>query len=251
MIAIITCAGRGMRRCPDTTHTPKILLEYEGQPLIEHIVPPIDESGHFEKIVLVLSPRHGQQVIDYVRRHPFETPVKFVWQPEPLGFGHAVLQARDEVFSFHKWNPPVLIHTDDAVNTHMNMEKDLIEDITAQSVSQIGVQWRGNVRNYGMAIVKDYVALGHAPRPNVPRSGVQVERLVEKPYWDEGGLAMTGIYYIRESRRLFRCLNRLVKTGRQLGGEYQFTHALQMMIDVGTPFETCYHDWIDCGTRRK
>ena len=168
-----------------------------------------------------------------------------------MWFGHAVLQAREEVFSFRKWNPPMLIHTDDAVNTHMNLEKDLIGDITVQSVSQIGVQWRGNVRNYGMALVEDYIAPGHAPRPNAPRSGVRVERLVEKPYRDEGGLAMTGVYYVRESRRLFRCLNKLVKTGRQLGGEYQFTHALQMMIDVGTPFMTYYHDWVDCGEKRK
>ena len=256
MIAIITCAGRGTRRRPETTHTPKILLEYAEQPLIEHIVRPIDESGRFEKIVLVLSLKHGQQVIDYVRRHPFETPVKFVWQQEPLGFGHAVLQAREEVFSFRKWNPPVLIHTDDAVNTQerengktgkRENEKNLIASITASDVSQVGVQWRGNVKNYGMAIVEDYVALGHAPRPHIAKSGVRVERLVEKPYWDEGGLAMTGIYYVRESRRLFRCLNRLVQMGRCLGGEYQFTHALQMMISDGTTFKTLYHNWTDCG----
>ena len=64
-------------------------------------------------------------------------------------------------------------------------------------------------------------------------------------------LAMTGIYYVRESRRLFRCLNKLVKMGRQLDGEYQFTHALQMMIDQGTPFQTYYHDWVDCEEARK
>ena len=251
MIAIIPCAGLGTRRRPDTVHTPKILLEHQGQPLIEHIVRPIDALGNCEKIVFVLGGKmkselagHGQKVIDYVRRHPFEAPVKFVWQPEPLGFGHAVLQARGEVFTPFifppcplfplappqavgkasragagglrgVWNPPVLIHTDDAVNTHKNGERNLIQDITAQSVSQIGVQWRGNVRNYGMAITQG--------------DGSFIERLVEKPYWDEGGLALTGIYYIRESRRLFRYLNRLVKTGRRLGGEYQFTHALQMM----------------------
>ena len=72
-----------------------------------------------------------------------------------------------------------------------------------------------------------------------------VERLVEKPCWDDGGLAITWIYYVRESRRLFCCLNKLVKTGRRLGGEFQFTHALQMMIDAGTPFKTHYHDWED------
>ena len=270
MIAIIPCAGRGTHRRPDIEHIPKILIEYpnppslpcqgrtkceyqggrKGEPLIEHIVRPIDRSGCFERIILVLNSKSGQKVIDYLCRHPLETPVKYVWQPEPLGFGHAVLQARGEVFSFYKWNPPVLICTDDGLRNPANPDKDstdLIRDITGNSTSTLGVQWRGNVREYGMALVKDYTALGHAPRPNAPRSGVQVERLVEKPYWDEGGLAITGIYYIRESRRLFRCLNKLVKTGRQLGGQYQLTHALQMMIDAGTPFTTHYHDWVDYG----
>ena len=144
MIAIIPCAGKGTRRLPDTEHTPRILLTppsvppqaggRKQEPLIEHIVRPIDASGNFEKIVLVLSLKHGQKVIDYVRRFPFETPVKFAWQPEPLGFGHAVLQARSEVFTplmfppragglRGRWNPPVLICTDDAVNTHMSAGK--------------------------------------------------------------------------------------------------------------------------------
>ena len=260
MIAIIPCAGKGTRRRPDTNFTPKILLDYQGKPLIEHIVRPIDESGRFEKIVLVLSPKHGQQVIDYINQNPFETPVcfvpfktpvSFVWQNEPLGFGHAVLQARDEVFSFRKWNPSVLIHTDDAVNTPVNPDQtqvEMIQGIVAQSTSTLGVQWRGNVKNYGMAIVS--YPEGHTPRPNSTSPG-RVERLVEKPYWDEGGLAMTGIYYVRESRRLFRCLNKLVQTGRCLGGEYQFTHALQMMIDAGTAFRTHYHEWVDCDNKRK
>ena len=273
MIAIITCAGKGTRRRPDTEHTPKILLQHAGQPLIEHIVRPIDESGKFEKIVLVLSPKHGQQVIDYINQNPFETPVcfvpfktpvSFVWQGEPLGFGHAVLQAREEVFSFRKWNPPVLIHTDDAVNTPVNPEQtqvEMIQGIVAKSTSTLGVQWRGNVRNYGMVIVGESEEAREQGGEGVGKANSDtrrfasthtqrfVERLVEKPYWDEGGLALTGLYYIRESRRLFRCLNKLVKSGRCLGGEFQFTHALQMMIDAGTPFETYYHDWVDCGQK--
>ena len=28
----------------------------------------------------------------------------------------------------------------------------------------------------------------------------------------------------------------------------EFTHALQMMIDQGTAFQTYYHEWVDCGT---
>ena len=73
--------------------------------------------------------------------------------------------------------------------------------------------------------------------------------MIEKPYWDEGGFVLTGLYFVRESRRLFRCLNKLVRSGRCLGGEFQLTHALQMMIDQGTPFVTHYHEWVDAGRR--
>ena len=144
------------------------------------------------------------------------------------------------------------VATDDGVRNPANPEKSsiqLVREVISNPTSTLGLQWRDNVRDCGMAIVEDYKQKGHAPRPNAPRSGVRVERLVEKPYWDDGGLCLTGIYYIRESRRLFRCLNKLVKTKRTLGGEYQFTHALQMMIDAGTPFKTCYHEWHDAGRK--
>ena len=247
MIAIIPCAGRGTRRRPDTNYKPKILLEHQGEPLIEHIVRPIDDSGRFEKIVFVLGLRHGNQIIDYVRRNPFDTPHTYVWQHEPLGFGHAVLQAKEEVFSWRRRNPPVLVHTDDAVNSHLREGASLIKQITSKETSTLGTQWRGNVRDHGMVVLREVGEKPeHLPRPNSP-ARLRVHRLVEKPYWDDGGLVMTGIYFIRESRRLFGCLSRLVKSGRKLGGEYQFTHALQIMIDQGTPFQTYYHEWIDCG----
>ena len=265
MIAIIPCAGKGTRRLPETKFTPKILLDYQGDPLIEHIARPIDASECFERIVFVLSPRHGNQVIDYIRRNPFETPVSFVWQNEPLGFGHAVFQAREEVFSFRKWNPlrsvsprPVLIATDDGVRNPADRDKpsfDLIREMVGSSTSTLGVKWVGNVRQHGMVISGEspdsrdarwnrHGKVGrweseqkpnHLPRCNSP-SRVRVERLIEKPYWDEGGFVLTGLYFVRESRRLFRCLNKLVKSGRCLGGEFQLTHALQMMIDQGLRF---------------
>lgn len=340
MIAIIPCAGRGTRRAPDTNFTPKILLDYQGDPMIEHIVRPIDASDCFDRIVFVVSPKHGQRIIDYVRHNPFETPVRFVWQNEPLGFGHAVFRAREEVFSpmksgfrlrstFWKWNPlrsvsprPVLIATDDGVRNPADPDKpsfDLIREMTGSSTSMLGVKWVGNVRQHGMVISgesgkvgrredgkagrrengktgrREYEKagrreggkVGHLPRPNSPaeeawerggegtwgRGGVSrsedpdlsgeaskaapseiqpvVERLIEKPYWDEGGFVMTGLYFVRESRRLFRNLNRVIRSGRCVGGEYQLTHALQLMIDAGTEFRTHYHSWVDCGKTGK
>ena len=165
MIAIIPCAGKGTRRLPETKFMPKILLDYQGDPLIEHIARPIDASECFERIVFVLSPRHGNQVIDYIRRNRFETPVSFVWQNEPLGFGHAVLQAREEVFSFRKWNPPVLVATDDGVRNPADRDKpsfDLIREMVGSSTSTLGVKWVGNVRQHGMVISGESEGSGEA-----------------------------------------------------------------------------------------
>ena len=203
MIAIIPCAGKGTRRLPDTRFTPKILLEYPNppsppcqggmkrEPLFEHIVRPIDMSERFEKLVFVLSPRTGHQIIDYIRRNPLETPHAFVWQNEQLGFGHAVLQAREEVFSFRKWNPPVLIATDDGVRNPANPDKpsfDLIREMVGSSTSTLGVKWVGNVRQHGMVIVREgrearrrgsegarkTLGPGHLPRPNSPSEKVPI-----------------------------------------------------------------------------
>lgn len=260
MIAIIPCAGKGKRRAPDTDYKPKILLEHQGEPLIEHIVRPIDDSGLFEKIVFVVSPRqrHGEMIYDYTQEKPFSTPIAWSRQNEPLGFGHAVLQAKAEIFSWRRRNPPVLVVTDDAINSPVipaQPRTKLIKDITKAKTSTLGVQWRGNVRDYGMVVleeartaVRNSEKPNHLPRVNSP--ALQIARLVEKPYWDEGGLALTGIYFIRESRRLFRCLTQLVRSGRCLGAEYQFTHALQMMIDQGTEFRTRYHEWVDAGRKQ-
>ena len=236
LIAIVPCAGKATRRHPETLHKPKILINYAGTPLIEYIVPPLFNAATIEKIIFVLSPKHGNQIIDYVRRNwTVEPPISYVWQNEPEGFGHAILQARSEVFSFRKWNPDVLILTDDGLRyseTRTKSPTDFIRSFTNRPTSTIGVQWKGNVKSHGMVIHDDKR---------------RIVRLVEKPYWDKGGLVMTGIYYIKESRQLFRNLTKLVKSGRKLGGEFQLTHALQMTIDAGTDIKMYYHDWIDCG----
>ena len=62
------------------------------------------------------------------------------------------------------------------------------------------------------------------PRPNAPRSDVQVERLIEKPYWDEGGLAMTGIYFIRESAPVVPLPEQVGEVEADIGGANISSH---------------------------
>ena len=265
MIAIIPCAGKGTRRYPDTKDTPKILLEHEGTPVIEHILEPIYMSGKFKKIVFVLNHKQGQQIIDYltltwgawqwgVYPRENEPEIKFVWQAEPLGFGHAVLQAKSEVNSLFHRSTPVFVHTDDAIISPMFEPKDdrlgMVQHMAGKQDSQIGVQWRDNAENYGVVItdnneLTDKLYKGYGIRANL--QGNRITHLLEKNPTINSGLAITGQYFIRESRLLFKCLEQLVERKRKYEGEYQFTHALQMMVQDDVVFRTYPQEWIDIG----
>ena len=260
MIAIIPCAGKGTRRLPDTKDTPKILLEHEGEPVIDRIVRPIYESGRFNKIVFVLNPLTGQQVIDYVGRWPWHTdkgerfPIRFVWQNEQLGFGHAVLQAKSEVNSLFHRSTPVFVHTDDAIISPMFEPKDdrlgMVQHMAGKQDSQIGVQWRDNAENYGVVItdnneLTDKLYKGYGIRANL--QGNRITHLLEKNPTINSGLAITGQYFIRESRLLFKCLEQMVGRKQKYKGEYQFTYALQMMVQDDVVFRTYPQEWIDIG----
>lgn len=251
MVLIIPCAGKGTRRLPDTALTPKILLDYKGQPIIEHILEPIYRSGQFDKIVFVLGPKHGAQIIDYLKRQWVSYPegnrpdIKFVWQNEPLGFGHAVMQARPEVLSWRKWNQPVMVHTDDAIISRRVEDVDdpswrgmMVRCMVNCRHSQIGVAWRDDVSNYGV-VTNDTNRAYTAFDRNM--------RFVEKPNWDHGGLAITGMYFIRNARLMFRCLHNQYRRKQTHRGEYQFTTVLQEMIDHGEKFQTYDQHWIDVG----
>lgn len=242
MIAIIPCAGKGTRRYPETRDKPKILLRHEGYPIIEHILCPICESNRFSKIVFVLNPQTGHQIMDYLRVHWIrhrsknKPKVEFIWQNKPLGFGHAVLQAKRKVLPWYKWNERVLIHTDDAIisphNGHPNRSR-LIQSITRDKDSRLGTCYKSDVKNYGVAITE----------------GDVVKSVLEKPDWLRDGLALTGMYYITNSRLMFRYLKRLCKTpNAKFKGEYQFTDVLQMMIDKGEHFWSYEQQWIDLGS---
>jgi len=88
---IILAAGKGTRMCSDL---PKVLHPVAGKPMLAHVLETARQLSP-EAIYTVIS--HGseqvKQVLADIHTEETEPPCHWVMQPEPLGTGHAVLQA--------------------------------------------------------------------------------------------------------------------------------------------------------------
>lgn len=87
LYAVILAAGLGKRM---RSNRAKVLHEIAGRPMIEYVVRAAEESG--ADAVVVVVGHQAEQVREYLGGR-----VRYVLQPEPLGTGHAVLQAEPEV----------------------------------------------------------------------------------------------------------------------------------------------------------
>jgi glucose-1-phosphate thymidylyltransferase len=152
-----------------------------------------------------------------------QVPLQIAVQQQPLGLGHAILQARPYV-----GEEPMLIVYGDTI-----VDADPADAVTQQVDAVLGVQWHEDPRRFGIAEVE----------------GERVIRLQEKPVELKPGLVIVGINYISNSSLLFDCLEELVQTSRLSKGEFQATDAFQLMVDRGAEVRTFpVAGWYDCGT---
>jgi len=89
--AVILAAGKGVRMKSDKA---KVLHEVGGRPMICILVETLT-SLDFDKIVVVIG-HQGEQVKAALAQYH----VKFAWQKEQLGTGHAVMMAEKELSGF-------------------------------------------------------------------------------------------------------------------------------------------------------
>jgi glucose-1-phosphate thymidylyltransferase len=219
LVAVIPAAGAGKRLKPHTHTTPKALLAVAGKPILTHILERV-AAVRPDRIVLVIGPGvQGERIRSYAESHR-GLPITCVVQAEPLGLGHAVLQAREEV-----GESPLLVVLGDTI-------VDAPLDRLAAEGSWIGVCHVDDPRRFGVATVRDG----------------KISALVEKPEHPDSNWAVVGIYAIRNSKGLFAALDAVEKSGTRTRGEIQLTDALQRMLNAGEelrPFEV--KGWYDCG----
>lgn len=205
MKAIIPAAGHGTRFLPVTRVVPKEMLPVGARPALELIVEEARSAGA-DEIVLVIS--EGKELIrKYFEGQP---GIRFVYQKEQKGLGHAVLQAEVD--------DDVLILLGDALVIGCNASKEMAE------VS----------RAHGGAAV---IGCERVPKEKVSRYGImkldgdRIVDMVEKPSLEEApsDIAVAGRYLLPAA--IFGYL-KTQTPGK--GGEIQLTDAIRRMITPNT-----------------
>jgi glucose-1-phosphate thymidylyltransferase len=222
MKAIIPVAGAGTKLRPHTYTQPKALIPLAGKTILSIIVDQLLEAGINEFIFIV--GYLGTKIQDYVNDKYPDLNVRFVFQNERQGIGHAILLTRELV-----GDDEMYIVLGDTI-----CEYD-IRSVVEKNVSSLGVKRVDDPRDFGVAEIED--------------DGV-ISRVVEKPQIPKSNMALVGIYKIRETGHLFSCLENNIKAQITSYGEYNLTDAIECMIRNGVKFEPFkVQNWFDCGKK--
>ena len=229
MKAIIPAAGRGTRLYPQTHTKPKAMVRLAGKPILGHILSTLSTT-HIEEVVVVVGGPMKDQIVEYAEQS-FGDEFKFwfVEQESAEGLGHSIYQTEGVARG-----DSLLIALGDMLfeNGYKTFLADH-NDLDTPDAS-IGVRAVEKPQHYGVAELADES---------------RVERLVEKPENPNSNYAISGVYVVEDSEKLFDALTYLVENNvRGAGGEYQLTDALQWMIEEDAQvnvFEV--ENWFDCG----
>jgi len=219
MTAVIPAAGKGTRFLPVTKAVPKEMLPIGAKPAIELIIDEARSAGA-DEIVLVISPEK-----EMVRRYFSDAPdVRFAYQTEQKGLGHAVLQALPAM-SEKSRGGNVLVLLGDALVFGCNASREMV-DVSS--------------RNGGAAVI----GCERVPVERISRYGILkisdgglVEDLVEKPAPEEApsDIAIAGRYLLPSS--IFDVLD---SQAPGKGGEIQLTDAIRRLLPETAIFPYVY-----------
>ncbi|SEK78771.1 UDP-glucose pyrophosphorylase [Roseivivax marinus] len=232
--AIFPVAGLGTRFLPATKSTPKELLPVLDKPLIQFAIDEAREAG-IERMVFVSHPskdaieryvredadlertlrdKGKDAVADMLHDNALcdgEIEVRFVMQDEPLGLGHAINCAKDDVLP----GPVAVILPDDLILGEPGCIAEMIGSYDARKAGHMVAT---------MEVDEDAVS-SYGILSKTGRDGdlILADGMVEKPAPEDAPSrqAVVGRYVLDGS--IFEDLSNLT---RGAGGEYQLTDAI-------------------------
>lgn len=221
---IIPVAGYGTRLRPHTLTRAKVLINVAGKPMISFIIEDIINSKIADEIILITG-LFGDEIASYLTDN-YKARFSFIEQTEPLGLGHAIYCARENI----KEKDNVLIILGDTL-FDVNLKA-----ITQSRYSLIGIKQVDNPKRFGVV--------------ETNKNGF-ITRMVEKPESEKVSPskdAIVGIYLIKNTLLLFNSLEHIITNGIQTKSEFQLTDALQLMLAKGEKMKTFrVNGWLDCG----
>lgn len=247
MKAVIPAAGLGTRFLPATKDIPKELLPVLDKPVIQRVVEEALAVDAVDSVVIVNShekpsieayfspaPKliahllsHGKDALAAATEAAGELPVAFVYQDEPLGLGHAVLQAAPEVA-----DEPFLVLLGDYFIPSHEVNRTLAQ-VSAEhggcSVIAVAPVPHDQVSRYGIVAGELAGSVDGTPKGiEEPGAVLKLSGLVEKPPADE---APTNLFIVGRYLLTPRVMGLLAGQEPGAGGEIQLTDALVRLLE--------------------
>lgn len=235
--AIFPVAGLGTRFLPATKATPKEMLPIVDKPLIQYAVEEAIDAGFTELIFITaesksgikehfdfcnnsyapnLTPEKKQLITKMNEIIPKGVSCKYIYQEEPLGLGHAILQAKSIVND----EPFGVILADDLIDAKTGVLKQMVHQYKNNHSSIISVQKidKANSIHYGMVSVKKEA-----------KNIMKLSDIVEKPLPKNSpsNLGVVGRYIF--CNQIFEYLE---KVSFGTGNEIQLTDGIKLMLST-------------------
>ncbi len=253
--AVFPVAGLGTRFLPATKANPKEMLPVVDKPLIQYAVEEAIQSGitelifvtgrnkrsiedHFDKNVELeasLMASNKSLLLESIRSIiPSHVKCIYTRQSEPLGLGHAVLQAKTIIND----EPFAVLLADDLTDAKTPVLKQLISQHQKEQASVIAIEDipKDKTIQYGIVDVS-------TSKDNL----YKINSIVEKPQPKDAPstLGVIGRYVFNPE--IFDCLEK-IKPGK--GGEIQLTDAIQMLLSQQSIFAYQFEGKrYDCGDK--
>lgn len=250
--AVFPAAGMGTRFLPATKSMPKEMLCLVDKPLIQYGVEEAVAAGCTEIIIVTgrgkgtmedhfdsspeleasLAAKNKTALLEVARSVSKLAKITYTRQSEPLGLGHAVLQAKEIVGN----EPFAVLLPDDIVDAKTPCMKQMVEAFNGTQCSILGSEVVE-----GPAI-SAYGCLDCTPDANNPRL-LAVKNMVEKPKPEEAPSqnAIIGRYIL--TPRIFEMIEGITPGA---GGELQLTDAIKALLQhekvYGFSYEGKRHD---------
>lgn len=253
--AILPVAGFGTRFLPATKAQPKEMLPVVDKPVIQYLVEEAVASG-IEEIVFVtgrgkraiedhfdtsfelehtLVEKDKKDLVEAVQRIAGLAKFSYVRQPQPLGDGHAILQAAHLVGD----EPVLVIFGDCLYDSQVPASKQLIETFEKYGDPVIGLS---EVEK------KDVSKFGVIDGVELDKHTWEIKNMVEKPKVEDAptNLVAVGKYVI--TPEVFQTLATM-KYGKS--GEIRLADAFEIMLAENRPLygKILEGTWLDTGNK--
>jgi len=251
--AVLPVAGVGTRFLPATIAVPKELLPIVDTPVLQILVEEAVEAG-IEEIIFVVSAektairehfspqpkleknlaeKNKTELLERIQKIAKLAKFRFVEQREPLGDGHAILQAREKVGD----EPFLILFGDDLILSQPSATTQLIETWEQKNTNVLTLSEvpANEVKNYGIVALKSRT-----------ENLVEIASFVEKPLPDKApsNLAIVGKYIC--SPTIFPILEKNLSSS----GEIRLIDSLAELIKTESIFgEICKGRRYDTGNK--